>query len=159
MQKITPFLWFNGNAEEAAQFYCSIFKDSKMSEVVRTGKSGPGPEGQALTVSFELFGLKFVGLNGGPHFQFTEAVSFVVNCEDQKEVDYYWTKLIEGGGQPSRCGWLKDKFGLSWQIVPTALPRLLGDKDPAKAGRAMQAMMQMDKINIDALQKAAAGEV
>jgi predicted 3-demethylubiquinone-9 3-methyltransferase (glyoxalase superfamily) len=156
MQKITPFLWFNDNAEEAVTFYCSVFKEAKAGQMVRYGKGGPGPEGQVLTASFELFGQKFAALNGGPLFNFTEAVSFVVNCETQEEVDYYWENLCQGG-TPSRCGWLKDKFGLSWQIVPTALSKLLGDKDPAKAGRVMQAMMQMDKIDIAALEKAANG--
>ena len=157
MQKITPFLWFDGNAEEAVNFYCSVFKDAKAGEAVRVGKNGPGPEGSVITAPFELFGQKFTALNGGPHFKFNEAVSFVVNCEDQDEVDYYWNKLSEGG-QPSRCGWLKDKFGLSWQIIPEALPKLLGDKDPARAGRAMQAMMKMDKIDIATLRKAAEGK-
>ena len=157
MQKITPFLWFDGNAEEAVNFYCSVFKDAKAGEMVRVGKNGPGPEGSVLTAPFELFGQKFTALNGGPQFKFTEAVSFVVNCEDQEEVDHYWNKLTEAGGQPSRCGWLKDKFGLSWQITPTVLPKLLGAKDSAKAGRVMQAMMKMDKLDIAVLEKAYEG--
>jgi len=151
MQKITPFLWFNDNAEEAVNFYCFVFKEAKAGEMVRTG-----PEGKVLTAPFELFGQKFTALNGGPHFTFTEAVSFVVHCDDQEEVDYYWNKLTEGG-KPSRCGWLKDKFGLSWQIVPKALPKLLGDKDPARSGRVMQTLMQMDKLDIAKLEDAYAG--
>ena len=158
MQKITPFLWFDGNAEEAMNFYTSIFKDAKISNVVRYGKGGPAPEGTVLTASFELFGQNFVALNGGPQFKFTEAVSFVVNCESQAEVDYYWEALSEGG-EESRCGWLKDRFGLSWQVVPTILSKLLGDKDAKKAGRVMQAMMKMDKIDIATLQKAYDAEV
>lgn len=157
MQKITPFLWFDGNAEEAVNFYCSVFKDAKAGEMVRVGKAGPGPEGSVLVATFELFGQKFSALNGGPNFKFNEAVSFVVNCENQEEVDYYWNKLTADGGQPSQCGWLKDKFGLSWQVTPTALPKMLGDKDPAKAARVMQAMMKMGKLDIDVLEEAYEG--
>lgn len=153
MQKITPFLWFNGNAEEAADFYCSVFKDAKKHTAITDDVSGSAPKGKPLTVSFELFGQTFVALNGGPQFAFTEAVSFVVNCDTQEEIDYYWNALTQGG-QPSRCGWLKDKFGLSWQVVPRSLSQLLGDKDPAKAGRVMQALMQMDKLNLPALEAA-----
>jgi predicted 3-demethylubiquinone-9 3-methyltransferase (glyoxalase superfamily) len=153
-QKITPFLWFDKQAEEAAAFYASIFPNSRVVKVVRCGKGGPGPEGSALTVEFELDGQKFVGLNGGPHFKFTEAVSFVVNCETQEEVDRYWEKLTAGGGSPVECGWVKDKFGLSWQIVPTALPKLLSDPDPEKSGRVMKDMMTMKKIDIRGLQEA-----
>ena len=150
LQKITPFLWFDGHAEEAAGFYASVFPNSKVVNVVRYGEAGPGPAGSAMTVEFVLEGQKFVGLNGGPHFKFSEAISFVVNCEGQEEVDHYWEKLSEGGSE-SRCGWLKDKFGLSWQIVPTALPRLLGNPDPKAAGRVMGA-----KIVIADLERAAA---
>ena len=154
-QLITPFLWFDGQAEEAANFYVSIFPNSKMVKVVRNVQGGPGPAGSVLTVAFELDGLAFVGLNGGPHFKFTEAISFVVNCQTQEEVDRYWEKLTADGGSPVECGWLKDKFGLCWQITPTILPELLSDPDPAKAGRAMQAMMTMKKIDIATLKKAA----
>lgn len=157
MQKITPFLWFDGQAEEAMNFYISIFKNSKVGSVQRCGEGGPGPKGSAMSVTFTLDGQEFFALNGGPHFKFTEAVSFFVNCETQQEVDELWAKLSEGG-QESRCGWLKDKFGLSWQIVPSVLGRLLHDKDPQKAGRVMQAMLQMDKIEIAALQKAYEGK-
>lgn len=157
MQKITPFLWFDGNAEEAVDFYCSVFKDAKRGETVRVGKAGPGPEGSVLTASFELFGQKFAVLNGGPQFKFNEAVSFVINCESQEEVDHYWDKLTANGGQPSQCGWLKDKFGLSWQVTPAILPKMLGDKDPAKAARAMQAMMKMAKLDIAVLEEAYEG--
>lgn len=152
-RKITPFLWFDNQAEEAAQFYTSIFKNSKINTIARYGDTGPGPKGTAMTVGFELDGQRFAALNGGPHFKFTEAVSFVVNCENQQEVDYYWDSLI-AGGTPIQCGWLKDKFGLSWQIVPTVLPELLTDKDPAKSARVMQAMMKMIKLDIPALQQA-----
>jgi predicted 3-demethylubiquinone-9 3-methyltransferase (glyoxalase superfamily) len=148
MQKISPFLWFDGRAEEAAKLYVSLFDHSK---IVSTT---PGPNGSVMSVSFILEGQDFMALNGGPMYKFTEAVSFMVKCETQAEVDHYWYKLIEGGGAESQCGWLKDKFGLSWQIIPTALMRYLGDKDPAKAGRVAQAMMQMQKIDIAALDKA-----
>jgi len=146
-QKITPFLWFDNNAEEAANFYTSIFKNSKINNITRSN-------GAVLVVSFELEGLQFTGLNGGPAQKFTEAVSFVVNCETQEEVDHYWDALLKDGGVPSVCSWLKDKYGLSWQIVPEILMRYLADKDPAKAGRVMQAMMGMSKIIIADLQKA-----
>lgn len=156
MQKITPFLWFDNNAEEAMNFYTSIFKNSKVGNVVRYGEAGPGPAGSVLTASFEINGMEFTALNGGPRFKFTEAISFQVPCESQEEVDYYWNKLSEGG-QIQQCAWLKDKFGLSWQIVPTVLPKLLGDPDRAKANRVMQAMLQMKKIDIAKLQQAAKG--
>src|SRR5436190_9058307 len=155
LQKITPFLWFDHQAEEAAGFYTSIFDNSKITAITHYGDTGPGPKGSVMTVAFELAGQKFVALNGGPHFNFTEAISFVVNCENQAEVDKFWTKLTEGG-QEVQCGWLKDKYGLSWQIVPTRLPELLQDPDPARAQRAMQAMMQMTKIDIAGLEAAAA---
>ena len=153
-QKITPFLWFDGNAEEAMNLYTSIFKNAKVGKIIRYGKGGPGPEGSVLTASFELEGQEFVALNGGPAFKFTEAVSFVVNCETQEEVDMYWNKLIADGGQESECGWLKDKFGLSWQITPTILIKYLGDKDAKKAQRVMDVMLKMKKIIIADIQNA-----
>lgn len=153
-QKITPFLWFDQNAEEAANFYTSIFKNSKILGVTRYGDAGPGPKGSVMTVAFELEGQQFTALNGGPHFKFTEAISLVVHCETQKEVDEYWNKLTVGGGQESQCGWLKDKYGLSWQIVPDALMRLLQDSDPEKSKRVMEAMLQMKKIDIAGLESA-----
>jgi predicted 3-demethylubiquinone-9 3-methyltransferase (glyoxalase superfamily) len=153
IQKITPFLWFDRQAEEAAAFYASIFPNSRVVKVIRYGGAGPGPAGSAMTVEFELEGQSFVALNGGPHFKFTEAISFVVNCQTQEEVDEYWEKLSEGG-TPVECGWLKDKFGLSWQIVPTALPKLLSDPDPEKAQRVMKAMLTMTKLDISALEQA-----
>src|ERR1041385_1347638 len=155
MSKITPFLWFNDKAEEAATFYAPIFTNSKVLAVTRYGDAGPGPKGSVMTVNFELDGLRFTALNGGPQFPFTEAVSFVVNCEDQREVDHYWEKLMSGGGKPPQCGWLKDRFGLSWQVVPKALPRLLQQTDAQKAQRVMQALLQMQKIDISALERAA----
>ena len=151
-QKITPFLWFNDNAEEAATFYVSVFPNSKLTDVARMGEGGP-----ALTVVFTLDGEDFVGLNGGPVHAFTEAVSFVIDCETQAEVDRYWETLTADGGQPGDCGWLKDRFGLSWQVVPRRLPELLTDPDQARAQRAMQAMMQMHKIDIATLEAAANG--
>ena len=154
MQKITPFLWFDGNAEEAANFYISIFKNSKMGKISRYGDAGPGPKGSAMSVTFQIEGQEFFALNGGPQFKFTPAISFFVNCETQQEVDDLWDKL-SAGGRTDRCGWLQDKFGLSWQIIPTVLGQLLGDKDPQRAKRAMQAMLQMTKIDGKALQQAA----
>jgi predicted 3-demethylubiquinone-9 3-methyltransferase (glyoxalase superfamily) len=154
MQKITPYLWFKDQAEEAANFYTSLFKNSKIGDVSRYGEGGPGPAGQAMVVQFTLEGQEFYALNGGPEFSFTEAISFLVNCETQEEVDYFWTKLAENGGEESMCGWLKDRFGVSWQIIPSALGRLMGDPDPAKAGNVMQAMLQMRKIVIADLQRA-----
>ena len=153
MQKITPFLWFDNNAEEAVNFYTSVFKNSKIGSVTRYGEDGPGPKGTAMTVPFQLEGQEFTALNGGPHFKFTEAISFVINCRTEEEVDYFWEKLSEGG-EESRCGWLKDKYGLSWQVVPTVLIEMLQDKDPAKSKRVMQAMLQMKKIDIKGLQQA-----
>ena len=153
MQKITPFLWFDGKAEEAARFYMSIFKNSKMLSVSRYGEAGPGPQGSVMTAAFELDGEKFVALNGGPTYTFSPAVSFVVNCETQQEVDHYWERLSEGGKEV-QCGWLKDKYGLSWQIVPTVLPELLQDKDPEKRKRVMAAMLKMVKLDIEALKRA-----
>ena len=157
MQKITPFLWFDGNAEEAMNFYTSIFKNAKVGNVSRYGEAGPGPAGSVLTASFELEGLQFTALNGGPHYKFSEAVSFHVACESQEEVDYFWDGL-GAGGRIQQCGWLKDKFGVSWQIVPTALPRLLGNPDRAKASRVMQAMLQMNKLDIATLHAAHEGD-
>jgi len=156
MQKITPFLWFDTQAEEAAKFYASVFKNSKVISTTRYGEAGPGPKGSVMTVEFDLEGQRFVGLNGGPQFKFTEAVSFVVNCTTQEEVDYFWEKLSEGG-QEVQCGWLKDKYGLSWQVVPTILIEFLQDKDPVKAQRVMKAMMQMKKIEIEPLKRAYEG--
>lgn len=154
MQRITPFLWFDTQAEEAANFYASIFKNSKITTVTRYGETGPGPKGTVLTVGFELDGQTFTALNAGPKFKFTEAVSFVVNCETQEEIDYYWEKLTADGGQESQCGWLKDKFGLSWQVVPSELPQLLSG-DPEKANRVMEAIMQMKKLDLPTLKAAA----
>jgi predicted 3-demethylubiquinone-9 3-methyltransferase (glyoxalase superfamily) len=153
MQKITPFLWFDKQAEEAANFYVSIFKDSKVGKVVRYGEGGPAPKGTVMTVTFELDGQEFYALNGGPHFKFTEAISLFVNCETQQEVDELWEKL-SAGGEKSRCGWLKDKYGLSWQIVPSVLGKLMHSENPAKAKNVMQAMMQMGKLDINKLQQA-----
>jgi predicted 3-demethylubiquinone-9 3-methyltransferase (glyoxalase superfamily) len=157
MQKITPFLWFDDNAEEAIKFYTSIFKNSKIGKVTRYGEAGPGKKGSVMTATFELQGQEFVALNGGPHFKFTEAISFVVNCETQEEVDDLWEKLSRGG-QEVECGWLKDKFGLSWQIVPTILPKLLSDPDPAKSQRVMKAMLKMKKLDIVRLKQAYEGK-
>jgi predicted 3-demethylubiquinone-9 3-methyltransferase (glyoxalase superfamily) len=154
MQKITPFLWFNDNAEEAANFYVSVFPKSRLVTTTRYTEAGPGPSGSVLTVEFELDGQRFVALNGGPRFKFTEAISFVVNCETQEELDNMWDKLLQGGGRPDQCGWLKDKFGLSWQVVPTILPKLLQDKDPEKSKRVMEAILKMVKIDIHALEDA-----
>ncbi len=153
MQKITPFLWFDGKAEEAMNFYTSIFKNSKIGRITRYGDAGPGPKGAVMSATFQLDGQEFMALNGGPQFKFTEAISFFVNCETQEEVDELWEKLSDGG-QKSRCGWLKDKYGLSWQIIPSALGKMLGDKDPEKSQRVMKAMLQMDKIDIRRLQEA-----
>jgi len=153
MQKITPFLWFNDNAEEAMNFYVSIFKNSKVGRVTRYGEAGPEPKGTVMSATFQLEGQEFFALNGGPQFKFTEAISFFVNCETQEEVDELWEKLSEGG-KKDMCGWLKDKFGLSWQIIPTVLGQMLGDKDPAKSQRVMQAMLQMTKIDINGLKQA-----
>jgi predicted 3-demethylubiquinone-9 3-methyltransferase (glyoxalase superfamily) len=157
MQKITPFLWFDGKAEEAMNFYVSIFKNSKVGSVSRYGDAGPGPKGSVMSATFQLEGQDFYALNGGPMFSFTPAISFFVNCETQAEVDELWEKL-SAGGQTQQCGWLQDKFGVSWQIIPTALGRMLGDKDRAKANRVMMAMLQMTKIDIKGLQQAYDGD-
>ena len=153
MPTITPFLWFDKEAEEAAKFYVSIFKNSKLGAISRYGEAGPGPKGSVMVAEFELDGQRFSALNGGPIFHFTEAVSFSVNCETQSEIDYYWSKLTEGGKEV-QCGWLKDKFGLSWQIVPSALGRLMSDPDPAKSRRVAEAMFKMVKLDIAKLQAA-----
>jgi predicted 3-demethylubiquinone-9 3-methyltransferase (glyoxalase superfamily) len=164
MQKVTPFLWFDDTAEEAAEFYVSVFDaerpgshggESNVLNVTRYGEAGPGKPGSAMTVSFLLEGLEFTALNAGPHFTFTEAISFHVSCETQDEVDYLW-KALTDGGEESRCGWLKDRYGLSWQIIPTALSELLSDPDPGKAQRVMEAMLQMQKIDVATLEEAAA---
>jgi predicted 3-demethylubiquinone-9 3-methyltransferase (glyoxalase superfamily) len=155
MQKITPFLWFDNEAEEAARFYTSIFKNSKILNVSRYGDAGPGPKGSVMVVNFQLAGQEFTALNGGPLFKFSEAFSFVVNCENQQEIDEYWSKLTSGGGAESMCGWLKDKFGFSWQIVPTVLGKLMEDKDPKRANRVMQALLKMQKLDIAKLKAAA----
>ena len=159
MKAIVPCLWFNKEAEEAARYYCSIFKTAELGTITRYGNEGEeihgGKPGQVLTVEFSLNGQKFLALNGGDHFKFNEAISFQVMCESQAEVDHYWEKLSAGGPvQAQQCGWLKDKFGVSWQVVPTVLGKLLGDKDPKKANRVMQAMMQMKKLDINGLQQA-----
>jgi len=153
VQKITTFLWFDNQAEEAAQLYTSLFKKSKIVSITRYGEGAPLPKGTAMSVIFELEGQEYMALNGGPYFKFTEAISLFVKCETQQEVDYFWEKLSEGG-QKSRCGWLKDKYGLSWQIVPVALSQMLQDKDPEKSKRVMQAVMKMDKLDIQGLQQA-----
>ena len=162
MQKITPFLWFDNQAEEAVKFYTSIFKDSKIGKITRYGEAGEKvagrPSGSVITIEFEVEGQKFTALNGGPQFKFTESISFVVNCGTQEEVDYFWDKLTADGGQESQCGWLKDKFGLSWQIVPTVLIDMLHDKDSRKSEHVMQAMLQMQKIDIKKLKAAYAGK-
>ena len=157
MTTINPFLWFDKQAEEAANFYCSVFKDSKITAVTRAAADNPSnKKGAVMTVTFELNGQPFVALNGGPQFKFNESISFVINCETTQDVDYYWSKLTDGG-EPGRCGWLKDKYGLSWQVVPIGLGAVLGDQDPARAKRAMEAMLKMSKLDLDALKHAANG--
>jgi len=157
MQKISTCLWFNGQAEQAARFYTSIFKNSRIGEISYYGPNTPGTEGSVLTVAFQIEGQDFMALNGGPDFQFTPAISFVVDCHSQEEVDTYWDRLLEGGGRPDQCGWLVDRFGVSWQIVPSVLNELLRDPDGEKANRVMQAMLQMVKLDIAALQRASEG--
>ena len=157
MDTVTPFLWFDGQAEQAAELYVSLFKNSRIVSVARYGEAGPGPKGTAMTVVFELDGRRFIALNGGPLFKFTEAVSFSIDCANQPEVDHFWNALTKDGGEESQCGWLKDKFGLSWQVNPTALGQLLSDPDPGRAKRAMEAMLKMKKIVIADLQNAADG--
>jgi predicted 3-demethylubiquinone-9 3-methyltransferase (glyoxalase superfamily) len=156
VSKITPFLWFDTQAEEAMNFYLSIFKDSKAGHITRYGAAGPGPEGSVMSVTFQLDGQEFFALNGGPHYRFSPAISFFVNCETQEEVDHYWDKLSEGG-QLFQCGWLTDRFGVTWQIVPSVLGALLNDPDPAKSQRVMRAMLQMVKLDIQGLLDAARG--
>jgi predicted 3-demethylubiquinone-9 3-methyltransferase (glyoxalase superfamily) len=156
MSKITPFLWFDDQAEEAVAFYLSVFKNAKAGPVSRYGEAGPGEKGKVMVASFEIDGTTFNALNGGPMYQFTEAISFQIGCRDQAEVDWYWEKLCEGG-QPGPCGWLKDKFGVSWQVVPEVLPTLIADLDQARARRATEAMLKMGKLDIAALEAAAAG--
>lgn len=155
-EPFTTCLWFDGQAEEAAKHYTSIFKDSRLGDIARYTDAGPGLSGTAITVEFELNGQRFVGLNGGPEFKFNESISFQIHCADQDEVDYYWNRLVEGG-EEGQCGWLKDRFGVSWQVIPTALPALLSDPDPEKARRATEAMFQMRKLDIATLEKAHAG--
>jgi len=157
MQKITPFLWFDGKAEEAANFYTSIFKNSKVLNIARYGEAGPGPKGTVMTATFQLEGQQFTALNGGPHYTFSPAISFFVNCETQSEVDELWEKLA-AGGREVQCGWLQDKFGVSWQIIPRALMELMQAKDPAKSQRVFKAMLQMTKIDIEGLKRAYRGE-
>jgi predicted 3-demethylubiquinone-9 3-methyltransferase (glyoxalase superfamily) len=156
MRGIDPFLWFDGKAEEAARFYTSVFRDAKMGTLTRCGEGGPGPKGSVMTATFELGGQRFVALNGGPQYRFTPAISFVVNCETQAEVDELWEKL-SAGEQANRCGWLTDRYGVSWQIVPVALVQMLGDRDPERSRRVMQAMLHMDKLDIQALKRAYEG--
>jgi predicted 3-demethylubiquinone-9 3-methyltransferase (glyoxalase superfamily) len=153
MQKITPFLWFDGKAEEAMHFYTSIFKNSKVGTVTRYGEAGPGPKGSVMSATFQLDGEDFIALNGGPQFTFSPAISFFVNCQTQEEVDELWEKL-SAGGKTNQCGWLTDKYGLTWQIIPSALGEMLHDKDAAKSARVMKAMMQMDKIDVEGLKRA-----
>lgn len=155
MQKISPFIWFDNNAEEAMNFYLSIFKDSKVIRVARNPPGAPGPEGDFLVASIELEGQEIILMNGGPGHPLTDAISLTVNCSTQEEVDYYWNKLLEGGGSEIACGWLKDRFGLYWQVTPILLPQLLSDPDRAKAGRVMQAMMKMIKLDINGIKAAA----
>ena len=157
-QKITTYLWFDDNAEEAMNFYVSIFKNSRILDVMRYGDAGPGPKGTVMCGTFQLEGQEFIALNGGPHFKFTEAISLSVDCKTQEEVDELSSKLTAEGGAQSQCSWLKDKFGVSWQIVPSILPQLLHDPDPEKSKRAMQAMLTMKKIDIAALKRAAEGK-
>jgi predicted 3-demethylubiquinone-9 3-methyltransferase (glyoxalase superfamily) len=158
MQRITTFLWFDRQAEEAARFYCSVFKQSKILGITRHLEGSGVAKGEVLTVQFRLGDQEYVALNGGPQFKFTEAISLMINCKDQKEVDYYWEKLLAGGGQESACGWLKDKYGLSWQVTPTILLEMVSDKDRKKAQRAFDAMLQMRKIDIPKLKEAYKGE-
>jgi len=156
--KITPFLWFDGNAEQAVKFYTSIFRKSKIGKVARYPEGGPGKPGSVMTIQFRLEGQDYVALNGGPDFKFNEAISLLVNCKDQKEVDYYWDRLLEGGGKPMACGWLKDRFGLAWQVCPEGLLRMYTSKDKARAHRVFHAMMGMVKLDLPALQRAAKGK-
>jgi predicted 3-demethylubiquinone-9 3-methyltransferase (glyoxalase superfamily) len=156
-QKITPNLWFDGQAEQAAEFYCSVFKNSRIVSKAHYTEGSPGEPGTVMTVEWELDGQRFVGINGGPQFKFDEAVSFAITCEDQEEIDYYWDQLLAGGGEESVCGWLKDRFGLSWQVVPKGMDELFADPDRSRAERAMQAMLKMKKLDVAELQRAADG--
>lgn len=156
-QKITPYLWFDGNAEEAVAFYLSVFKDSRTVSRSRYGDSGPGPKGLVMAIAFKLEGQEFVAINGGPDFKFNEAISFYINCETQEEIDSYWTKLLAGGGQESECGWLKDRFGLSWQVDYAGMQDLMSDAHPDRADRVMKAMLKMKKIDIQRLKDAYEG--
>ena len=156
-QKITPCLWFDGRAEEAVKFYTSVFKRSKKGDVTRYGDAGPGPKGSVMTATFQIEGQEFMALNGGPEFKFSPAVSFIVHCKSQKRVDYYWDKLMEGGGAPQQCGWLTDRFGVSWQVVPNIVPELMQDKDKQKRERVMQAILKMVKLDVGELKRAAKG--
>jgi predicted 3-demethylubiquinone-9 3-methyltransferase (glyoxalase superfamily) len=158
MQKITPFLWFDNQAEEAARFYTSIFKNSKIGDIAHYTEGTPGPNGSVMTVRFTIEGQEFIALNGGPEFKFNESISFVVNCGDQAEIDYYWSKFTVNGGQEVQCGWLKDKYGVSWQIVPAILPELIGGPDEKRAARVMQALMKMIKLDIAKLKTAHDGK-
>jgi predicted 3-demethylubiquinone-9 3-methyltransferase (glyoxalase superfamily) len=154
MQRITPFLWFNDNAEQAVNFYLSVFKNSKITDITHYGEAGPGPKGSVMTLAYQLDGQEFVAINGGPSYTISPAISFVVNCDTQEEIDYYWEKL-SAGGKKVQCGWLQDKFGVSWQIVPPLLIELIGDPDKAKADRVMKAMLKMIKLDINAIKEAA----
>jgi predicted 3-demethylubiquinone-9 3-methyltransferase (glyoxalase superfamily) len=156
-QTITTYLWFDGNAEEAVEHYTSIFPRSRVTQVARWGEGGPGPEGTVMNIAFELDGQRFIALNGGPQFKFTPAISLFVECDSQDEVDHYWNKLLAGGGKPTHCGWLEDRFGLSWQIIPSRLVQLMSDPDPKLAGRVANALMGMQKIDLAVLERAHAG--
>ena len=158
MQKIVTNLWFDTQAEEAANFYCSLFPDSKVLNITRYGSAGPGPEGQVMVVDFQLAGQRFTGINGGPEFTFSEAISLLINCESQEEVDRYWDALLADGGEPSQCGWLKDKYGLSWQVVPREMDEMIASTDAAAAQRAMAAMLKMVKLDLAEIKRAYAGE-
>ncbi|MNQ03773.1 3-demethylubiquinone-9 3-methyltransferase [compost metagenome] len=154
MQKITPYLWFDDNAEDAVEFYSTIFKNSRIISIARYGKAGPSYEGNVMSIVFQLEDQEFIALNGGPQFTFNEAVSFFVSCKNQKEIDYYWDALTADGGEESMCGWLKDKFGVSWQVVPTALSQLISSPDQERSAQAIEAMLKMKKLDIKALEKA-----
>ncbi|HEX4388559.1 MAG TPA: VOC family protein [Steroidobacteraceae bacterium] len=154
MQKIVPFLWFDSQAEEAAQYYVALFREGRILKIVRFGDAGPGPKGAVMTVSFELYGQQFTALNGGPQFPFTEAISLVVNCPTQEEIDRLWSTLARDGGRPGACGWIKDRYGVSWQIVPPLLPELIADPDAVKSQRTLRAMMKMGKLEIATLKRA-----
>jgi predicted 3-demethylubiquinone-9 3-methyltransferase (glyoxalase superfamily) len=158
VQKIVTNLWFDAQAEEAANFYCSLFPDSKVLNITRYGSAGPGPEGQVMVVDFQLAGQRFTGINGGPEFKFSEAISLLINCDSQEEVDRYWDALLADGGEPSQCGWLKDKYGLSWQVVPREMDEMIASTDAAAAQRTMEAMLKMVKLDLGELKRAYAGK-